>query len=829
MNAAASKQPGARSASAGPERTPWRFSNHVDILLISFAALLIEISYTRIISFKLFYYYVYLVIGLALLGIGAGGVAVAVSKRLQAARTEAILFWSFFAGAVVSLGGYLIIASVRINTLAVWLYGTSGSAKSLLLLLVLCVCMFGSFVPAGVISATLFSRRPQGIGGLYFCDLLGAGLACAVVIYVISSLGAPATVMLAVAVMGAGALWVALRQSGHVLSAAGAVALAAGVVLTACPQFLPTQQLDTSKTAMAGPKLASGWGSVLRVDVHAAPGHPDFDNLYHDGILGAAICRWNGKLAFLKRYDFPHDLRSLPFRVLGVPPQREAVIGAAGGREVLTSLYYHAQHVDAVELNPLTVHDVTTTFANFDGHLAQNPHVSYINADGRSFIARSNSKFNLIYYPAPDSYAATNGALSSAYVLSESYLYTVNGVQSMFEHLTPNGVFAAQFGEVDGTYDLRTARFVATARQALANLGIGDPGAHIMVAQTSDTLLGLPLSTIIVQKSPFSAAEMGRFTAGVKAVPATEVLTANGHSSTNNPVNQVVATPNDKLGAFYAQYPFNITPTTDNDPFFYHFARFGTVAHHYFQSLSSADRENSVGERVLILLLLVSILAAALFLLLPFAAVRRDWKQLPKKGLSAVFFAGVGFGFIFFEITLMQMLNLFLGFPTYSLTITLMALLVLTGLGALLSQRVPERLRRGAIPALLVVLGGLCLFYLLGLTPMTDALLSLPLAARILITILVLAPLGLCFGMFMPLGLGEISLLADNSRQYVAWGWAVNGFASVVGSALATILAMSFGFDFVLGLGLGCYALAGLAWLGLSRHAKGLAGAASTA
>lgn len=79
------------------------------------------------------------------------------------------------------------------------------------------------------------------------------------------------------------------------------------------------------------------------------------------------------------------------------------------------------------------------------------------------------------------------------------------------------------------------------------------------------------------------------------------------------------------------------------------------------------------------------------------------------------------------------------------------------------------------------------------MTPLTNALLSPPLAVRILITLVVLAPLGLCLGMLMPLGLGEISRLGDLPRAYVAWGWAVNGFASVVGSVLATILAMSFG------------------------------------
>jgi FtsH-binding integral membrane protein len=810
----APKKRGAHAAASG--RGSWRFTYHAEILLISLASLLIEISYTRIISYKLFYYYVYLVIGLALLGVGAGGVLVAVSKRLRNAATDTILFWSFAVGAVATVAAYLIIAYIRINTLAVWLYGTSASFKSLVMLLVLCLCVFASFVPAGIISATLFSRRPKEIGGLYFADLLGAGIACAVVIYVISSLGAPATVMVAVAVMAAGAVWSARRMS-PVLIGFASIVLVVGIVLSIGPGLLPSQRLDASKTAVPPGALAfSGWGSVIRVDLARAPGHPDVLNLYHDGILGASVDRWNGKKSFLTRYDFPQDPRSIPFRVLGSPPQSEAVIGAAGGHEVLTSLYYGAKHIDAVELNPVTVNLVTNTYANFDGHLAQNPAVSYINADGRSYMARTQKNYKLIWYPAPDSYAASSGALSSAYVLSESYLYTTNGLQSMLQHLTGNGIFVAQFGEVDATYDLRTSRFVATARQALANLGVSDPVGHIMVAATPTSFVdAIPLSTILVSKSAFTPADVQRFTGAVKAVPKSTALTVDGKPVTSNPVNAVVQTPNARIGSFYQSYPYDITPTTDNDPYFYHFARFGTVASNFFHSLSSADRENAVGERVLLLLLALSIIAAAAFLLLPFAVIGNVWKRLPRKGLSAVFFGGVGLGFIFFEITLMQLLNLFLGFPTYSLTITLMSLLVFTGLGALASQRVKRRTQ--AIPALLVVLGALTLFYLLGLTPLTNALLGAPLAARIIVSFAVMAPLGLCLGMFMPIGLGEISQLGEFPRQYVAWGWAVNGFASVVGSALATILSMTFGFDWVLFFGLACYVLAVGAWFRLSR------------
>jgi MFS family permease len=100
---------------------------------------------------------------------------------------------------------------------------------------------------------------------------------------------------------------------------------------------------------------------------------------------------------------------------------------------------------------------------------------------------------------------------------------------------------------------------------------------------------------------------------------------------------------------------------------------------------------------------------------------------------------------------------------------------------------------------------------------LTDALQGWPLAGRVVIAFLMLAPLGICLGAFMPLGLGAVSRLTDFSRQYVAWGWAVNGFASVVGAVLTTILAMAFGFRVVLFVALVVYGVAVLALRGLLR------------
>jgi hypothetical protein len=149
---------------------------HLEILLMSFAGLLLEISYTRVISFKLFYYYTYLVIGLALLGIGAGGVFVALSGRLRRASTDTVLLWGTLGGAVSIAVGYVVVSEIPITTFDIWAYEWS-SVGAVASLLVICFTLFVPFCAIGVMIATLFGRRSKQIGRLYFADLVGAGLA----------------------------------------------------------------------------------------------------------------------------------------------------------------------------------------------------------------------------------------------------------------------------------------------------------------------------------------------------------------------------------------------------------------------------------------------------------------------------------------------------------------------------------------------------------------------------------------------------------------------------------------------------------------------------
>lgn len=813
------------------------------MLLVSMAGLMLEVGYTRIVSYKLFYYYVFLVIGLSLLGIGSGGVIVAVWKPLREATTERIVSLCAIWGAISIAAGYVVVARTPIDTVAIWDYGSDGSFANFAMLGVICLALFATFIALGVIIATLLGRARARVGRLYFADLVGAGLGSFLAIPLITLLSPPAVVMLAALIFAVVGLLSlprpSLRGLPSPLFALASVTAGFLVVAVAFTSLLPDVRPEDTKFVGSN-SIYSEWGPVFRVDVGSRVSDPqtpgvDANLLAHDGTFGSALYQFDGNVDALTRYD--NDARSIPFQVLGAPPQRNLIIGSAGGNEILASLHYGVDRIDAVELNPVTVSLLTDHFAEETGNLPDRPEVDLHQGDGRSYLARRDTSYDLVWFVAPDSYAANNAASSGAFVLSESYLYTSEMIEETLEHLTDDGIMVAQFGELNfQDSPNRTSRYVVTARDALNELGVDNPSDHIIVAAELVPTSG-DLATIIVKRTPFTPAEVERLNQSlasiVDAQDAAGIEQPSEHLAIYAPgqepdagghtVARLAGGTDTEVASLVADHPTAIGAISDDGPFFWHFERFGDVIPDLFEPIDTRsavlDQELGIGERVLVLLLVVAAIYAAVFLLLPFVTVRKRWAALPFKRNSAAYFACLGLGFMFYEITMIQRLVLFLGFPTYSLTVTLAAILVFTGIGALLSNRFADR-PRTVMPILLGVLAALTVFYQFGLEEITSTFLSQGLAVRILLSLAVLAPLGLCLGMFMPFGLRLVSTLTDHDQEYVAWSWAVNGFFSVIGSVLTTILSMTFGFNLVQYAALGVYAVAVVAFVVLYRRAE---------
>ncbi len=789
-----------------------------EICALSCSALLLEVSYTRVVSFKFFYFYTYLVLGLAMLGIGSGALFTALASAWPRRALESLVARACLAGSVAVGAGYAVVARVPFDTAGLW----SGVTEPLKLGAI-CLALYAGFFAIGLAIAAILARRPSPIHRLYFADLLGAGLGAAAVVPLLASIGPPACIFLAGAALAVTGLGASRGSDARGLRRLLAVAAALLALPVAAPRLLPDPLPDRLAKHLEPHNVIdfSRWSPVFRIDVSRLPDADDrFRAVLHDGLWGSSLFRFDGDLASLSRFDA--DPRSFPFAVLGEPPREVALIGSAGGHEILASLYFGSQRVVAVELNPVTVSLLTEVYPEYTGHLHRNPRVELVNAEGRAYLASARAgRFDLIYFMAPDSYSAMNAASAGAYVLSESYLYTVEAIEASLARLSERGILCAQFGE--WFYEekpLRSARYVGTAREAFRRLGSRNFGAHALVVTTPGFL---QLTTVLLKRSPFTPEEVLRFLEQARRVPGSVVRHAGGRAFDDGALNDVIGLADAPLRRFYAEYPWLIEPVRDDAPFFWHFARFRGVIAGFFRPFAVGDVEDALGERLLLVLLGVAVLFSALFLLLPFARAGSAWREIPHKGRAALYFGAIGLGFLCYEIPLIQRLTLLLGYPTHSLTVTLASLLVAAGLGSLAGGRNGAGPPRGHVLAF-AALAGLTLFYRLGLAPLVERLLAAPFALRVAAAVACVAPLGLLLGRFLPLGLAAFSAATPREREAVAWGFAVNGFASVVASVLATLLAMSFGFDAVMGLGLAAYAVATAALRGLARESPHQAG-----
>jgi hypothetical protein len=326
-------------------------------------------------------------------------------------------------------------------------------------------------------------------------------------------------------------------------------------------------------------------------------------------------------------------------------------------------------------------------------------------------------------------------------------------------------------------------------------------------------------TTILLKRTPFSGEEVERFWTAVANAPRNAGWYAPGKPLREGVITRLITLPSKELAAEFRSYKYDITPVFDDSPFFWHFARFRDVLRGQ-RDTKRLDIEDGFGERIILFLFGLGIVYAAAFLMLPFFVIRKIWLELPHKALTAVYFAAIGMGFMFYEVVLIQKLTLLLGYPTYSLSVTLAAVLAFTGIGSFLSTRYAANYR-AALGVLIGVILAVTLFYQFGMDSIVEASLPHALAVRVGLAVLMLLPLGLCLGGFMPIGLAVAAAHTVHREQYVAWGWAVNGFFSVISSILATILSMTLGFTMVMNIALALYLIAAAALLAIPRARLG--------
>jgi hypothetical protein len=169
------------------------------------------------------------------------------------------------------------------------------------------------------------------------------------------------------------------------------------------------------------------------------------------------------------------------------------------------------------------------------------------------------------------------------------------------------------------------------------------------------------------------------------------------------------------------------------------------------------------------------------------------------------YFAAIGLAFMLVEISQLQQLSIFLGHPTYGLSVVLFSLLLSSGLGSFSTTSIDDRAasltRLGILLAVLSALG-------LATPAILHALRGASMALRITVAVLILFPMGLFMGMAFPIGM---KLAARRSETLTPWLWGVNGATSVLASVLAVVIALSAGITTTYWVGTACYVVAALA------------------
>jgi len=837
------------------EARPRSAAIYPGVFLTSASILMLQVALTRVFSFTLWYHFAYVVISLALLGYGASGALLSAFPGILRGNLPRTLFGCSIAAALAIPLGLVVFAHTPFYPLelfaqpAQWGYLAAYYAATGI-----------PFFLAGVCIAGAITAVSERVTRVYCADLIGAGLGAGLVVPLIWRLETPGVVVLAAGLMaGAAVCWAWWWRPRVALAPLVFIAIlaAGGGAFWRSLEFHPSIEkvmaIELGRYAayakanhvherravpfgnVAGSYRAlpryTRWGAVFRLDVleplddatrarsyysvGASAGYrgpvPAWVTIPHDGDANAMI--WQGgdpeRLG-----QFENHAIALPYLLLK-PGANVLALGAGGGTEVLVALRHHAKNVTAVDLDPLTVGLVTSGLAAYAGRLHERPGVHYVVGEGRSFVRRSRQKYDLIQINLVDTLTA---ASIGANVLNENYLYTVEAAQEYLDHLSRDGIYCLLHtdtppGSGDIKFILSTLR-VGAPIEALLRSGVTRPQDHIAIIWARGLL------AYLVRPRPFTRAEtdlLERHCADNGFVPL-----HLPYRELPNQLSWFVRTSPAARAQFIAGSAIRRDPPTDDSPFSWPYFKW----RYLFHPAHRYEREAiTSGQLVMLPLLGVAVIASLVFILAPLALFRRRGISSPAAGGLALYFAALGFGFMFIEISFIQKFVLFLGYPTYSLTVVLSALLVASGLGSLASQRLISRAERSLLWALLglLLIGGL---YVLGGTWAFEALLGYPLWARIAFAVGLIAPLGFVMGMFFPTGIRVVNQVAP---QFVPWAWGINASTSVVAAILAVMLAMTVGFRMVAVLSLGVYVVGVLGLYVARRRVRALPAAADAA
>ncbi|MEA2959251.1 MAG: hypothetical protein QOJ58_4999, partial [Alphaproteobacteria bacterium] len=769
---------------------------------------------TRLLSVIAWYYLAFFAISMAMFGMTAGALLVYFnSHRFQSDRLLEHLSW------ITSLFAIAVVVST-LSTISTVLASSLASGLIVLLWLKLILVILPPYILAGMAISLALTRSPWPVGLVYGVDLIGAATGCLLALALMSWLDAVSALFAvgAVAAVAACCFRMAWQNTGGVAlrgswvnrwfvlrhPALLAVVLAVLAGLNGWVQPYGIKPTIVKERLEVKAPAAEEWNSFSRVRAeHAGLTRPEISGpspktppveisqmrMQIDGGAATTMYRFDGDFSpfgFLK-----YDVTNLAYSIRH--SGRSAVIGVGGGRDLLAAHYFGFTDVTGVELNPIFVNWLNGEFHDYN-RLADISGTRLFVDEARSWFARTKERFDLIQMSLIDTWAATG---AGAFSLSENGLYTVEGWQHFLDALAPNGMLT-----VSRWYDPKniteSGRLLSLAVAALRARNVTHPQEQIYLASSP------VLATIIVSNSPFSADDLTRLHAATSELGFTELVSPDGKPASPVLADVLNVTTTDEFDDLVKEYHIDLSPATDSRPFFFNqlvltdlMSIRGAAA--AADGILSGNLAAAKTIAIIVMLSLALVLATIIGPSLP--AMRQA--SGPLALLGTLWFSLIGCGFMFVEIGVIQRVSLFLGHPVYGLAIGLFSMILSTGIGSLLS----ERIGLGTAPKIIGWAGLLCLLVTL-LSAWFPLLVGTfeggSLAVRTAVSLAAIVPPGVLLGFGFPTGMRLVNAI---DQRPTPWFWAVNGAAGVLAASVAVGTSIAFSINSTLWMGAGCYLL----------------------
>ena len=765
------------------------------VFLLSLTGLALENALTRIFSITMWYHYAFMAISVAMLGMSTGAVKVYVSEFGKLSREkieDLICIYSrmFALFTVISLFALLSIPFIPrptgVGMFTTWFIYAIAAVP---------------FYFAGVAVALIITTKYiENVNRLYAFDLAGAAVG-SVLFFIMLSFTDAVTFIIFLASSGFLASFFISRKKIDVVLFLAVIVFSLinhsekifriewvkvekGVLTATVENNVEWERWTPFSRVTVAPmedNLGFGWGISRRMMGHYPDYRVEQKELKIDSAAATIITKNQMPLEGL--IHLKYDITNIAHYLF--PHSRVGVIGVGGGRDILSALHFGQKEVWGIEINGKILEAATEQYAGYTYNISNLPNVHLVEDEARNFFEKNDIKFDIIQASLIDSWAAT---ASGAFVLTENSLYTVEAWVAFLSKLSDNGAITMS----RWYYPKRPGellRLVNLAYEALLKSGVKEPRKHIVLAGLNFFDPASPIDeqygsgTIVVSKKPFKENIVDRFITICDTYGFEKLIVAGREDDS---VFKELVTPG-KRDSFVAGYSLDITPPTDDNPFFFNMLRPLSVLKGDNIESEGPLSTNLMAVKNLLSLVAIVVLLSIFLIIVPLIAKMKLKTKEALFNRHSAYFVSIGTGFMLIEIAFIQKFAIFLGHPTYSILVVLFTVLLFSGTGSFFSGAIYKKTGMKGLFTIIVLTiaftGSINMFIL----PYLSSWTILP---RIIYSFSVMAVTGFVLGMPFPTGM---SLLNEKMKERAPWLWGVNGAASVVSSVAAVSISLFYG------------------------------------